>query len=163
MPDDDKPKPKVNQPKFIPTAAQRSQVQILRGCGWPVDAIARFFSISKPTLYSAFRDELAHGKDALGCRLTLGLAQQAMQGKLAAIFFMLKTQYGWRENVGVQALGKDGQPVSFDRLDTPALEQILAALTTGGTGRLGATDIGAEEAGDNWPTTSMVPQYRTPN
>lgn len=143
---------------FVPTAAQRKQVQILKGCGWPEEVIARFFAIGESSLRKNFRKELAHGKDHFGCVLTMTVAQHAMNGKLAAAFFLLKTKYGWRENVGIQPLGASGEPVNFNNIDTESLGQLLNALREAAPGSIDPSDL---EKPSEWPL--VVPTSRTPN
>lgn len=115
--------------------------------GWTHEVIAQFFSINTTTLRKAYKAELKAGKENLGCALTLSLAQQALKGKLPAIFFILKTQYGWRENVGMQPLGKNGEPIDINSLSTESLVQLLAVLRTG-DGEAG--DSGAGGSADGW-------------
>jgi hypothetical protein len=90
------------------------------------------------------------------------VTQQAIaKGKLAAAFFLLKTQFGWRENIGFQPLGKDGQPIDLNSLDNSSLEQLLTALTAGGAGDFSQANIRNTEEG--WPIGVMVPPSRTTN
>lgn len=136
---------KGGRPPHVPTPQQRFQAEILASTGWTQDQIAKFMGIGEKTLQKHYKDELKSGKDKVGMMLSLTLMQQALKGKLPALFFALKTQYRWRENVGIQQLGKNGEPIDFNRIDTGSLESLLDAIRAGISGGTDRSNPGPEE------------------
>lgn len=136
---DGKPAKKRGPDPWEPTKDQRAQARALTACSHGVRDIAIFFGKDVKTVRRAFKDELEDGRSYFHSRLTVGLAQKALAGNLAAIIFTLKCKYQWRENQRLELTGKDGQPLSFSDLSDTAARELLDALRA----TLGAAGAGS--------------------
>jgi len=104
--------------KYEPTAEDRARVMVLRGCGltdeelakviyWPVEDGELPRPIGEKTLQRHFRTELDAGGAHVHARVVGRFARTAMglnpdaapRDELTAQIFMLKTRYGWKEQV----------------------------------------------------------------
>lgn len=90
--------------KFEPTREQRNVVRFMVAANIPNHIIAALIEnpetnkgVSKNTFKRSFKDELANGKEQLEAFLVAKLFKLIQDGDRAALFFMLKTKFGWRE------------------------------------------------------------------
>lgn len=149
MPDPSpKRKKKTGPAPWEPSESQRAQARALAACSHGVRDIAIFFGKDVKTVRKAFKEELINGRTWFHARLSVGLAQKALAGNLAAIIFTLKCKYQWRENQRLELTGKDGQPLSFSDLSDDAARQLLDALRA----NLGAEGAGSGHAEEETPS-----------
>lgn len=146
---------KRGRPPFIPTKEQRNFCRSLVATGHTQDEMATIFGVTRGTIRKAFKQELKDGRLRVFAHIKGRLVQKAMNGDNASMFFLLKTQDGWRETSNHQLLGKDGKPISFDSLAPDALDQVIAALRAalnapggGGVETEAEDQAGADEALD---------------
>lgn len=135
--------------KFEPSKEQRLTVKLHKIAGTPDELIARVVtnpktgrSITKKTLYVAFRDELDLGKIEVD-KLAVGKLVGAIQrGEAWAICFYMKTQMNWSEKQRQEVTGRDGGPIRTDaRLDLnaeacSAHDKLGSALAAGDAGEV---------------------------
>lgn len=105
---------------FEPTVEQRKLVEKLSGIGVPHDEICLVVDWGRPdglpinaiTLRRRFRHELDRGKAVANTRIKQSLFEAATGGHFGSQVFWLKTQCGWKETQVVEAVGRDGAPLS---------------------------------------------------
>jgi hypothetical protein len=131
-------RPGAGRPAFVPTDAERKQVEAMSGYGLPIEQIAVLVrdGIHVETLRAHFGAELLSGKAKANSGVGRTLFQKAMSGDTAAMIWWSKTQMRWKDVQHHELTGKDGGPietVSLDvtKLSTDALAQIMAARTGG--------------------------------
>jgi hypothetical protein len=119
---------------FVPTDAERKQVEALSGYGLPIDHIAVLIrdGISVDTLTKYFSKELIEGKAKANGQIGKTLFQKAISGDTTAAIWWSKTQMRWKEVQAHEITGKDGAPIAVATLDvsklgTDVLAQIMAA------------------------------------
>ena len=105
-------KKKGGQPPFVPTKEQRTQVEMLLGCGLTYKEIATVTinprtnsGISTKTLQQHFVDELQSGQAKVKGMVIGSLVRKACgkgPGAVAAAIFLCKTRYGFRETQHVE-------------------------------------------------------------
>lgn len=134
------------KPRFVPTRIQRGVVSALVAVGVPQASIAAYLNIGLTTLKRNFRDEIKHGHARIESAISGKVIQAALDGKLAACFFVLKTRFGWRETNQHSFLGKDGQPIDINKLDPATLRELFDALREKADGRGRGRTIEAERA-----------------
>jgi hypothetical protein len=121
-------------PAFIPTEAERRQVEALSGYGIPQEQIAALIrqGIDCDTLTRHFKTELITGRAKANAGVGRTLHQKAMSGDTAAMIWWSKAQMRWAETQRHEVTGRDGKPVQIQALDMTrlsdsALAEILAA------------------------------------
>jgi hypothetical protein len=127
-------RPGAGRPAFVPTDAERKQVEAMSGYGLPIDQIAVLVrdGISADTLCAHFPTELIKGKAKANGKVGQTLFQKATGGDTTAMIWWSKTQMRWREVQQHEITGRDGAPIAVATLDvkslsTEALAEILAA------------------------------------
>lgn len=96
----------AGRPAFVPTAAQRKQVEALAGYGMPQDQIASIVTdngIHIDTLRLHFDRELRQGKAKANAHIGKTLFEKATSGDTASLIWWSKAQMRWREETSVQA------------------------------------------------------------
>jgi len=85
--------------RFIPTAAERRQVESMAGFGVPIESIAALVrdGISHETLRDRFAKELAQGKAKANAKVGQTLFQKAIAGDTTSLIWWTKTQMRWSE------------------------------------------------------------------
>lgn len=101
---------KMGRPPFVPTADQRTMVRVLRSFGISAADIAREWQCGERTIDKYFQEELAHGKASIHIQIGNAMVQKALAGNMAAMIFMLKTQFGWREIAPPKSDEESGVP-----------------------------------------------------
>jgi hypothetical protein len=86
------------QPPFIPTEAQRAEVQKLRACGFTSESISVIMTIPETTLKRYFAWELTHGKTIVDAKILGGIVQQAIEGDRTMSIFYARARGGWKQN-----------------------------------------------------------------
>jgi len=121
-------------PAFIPTEAERRQVEALSGYGIPQEQIAALIrqGIDCDTLTRHFKTELVTGRAKANAGVGRTLHQKAMSGDTAAMIWWSKAQMRWAETQKHELSGRDGAPIEVSTLDakrlsTEALREIMAA------------------------------------
>jgi hypothetical protein len=105
------------RPAFVPTEAERKQVEAMSGYGLPQDHIAVLIrdGISVDTLTEHFANELKKGKAKANSQIGKTLFQKAMGGDTTAMIWWSKTQMKWSETLKTEnrteISGPDGEPV----------------------------------------------------
>jgi hypothetical protein len=139
------------QAKFIPTDAQRENVELLAAVGTVHPLIARMIlkengkPISTKTLTRHFKDELELGLAKANGIVGGKLFEMASDGHHdACTMFWMKTRAGWREtNVQQnQQLDKDGKPIN------PTPPTFGISFVDGGPGHPVGGSSGVEVSGD---------------
>lgn len=95
------------RPAFVPTEAQRKQVEALAGYGMPQDQIASIVTddgIALETLRAHFDRELRQGKAKANAHIGKTLFEKASNGDTASLIWWSKAQMRWREETNVQAV-----------------------------------------------------------
>jgi len=112
-------RPGSGRPKFVPTDAERKQVEAMSGYGLPQEHIAVLIrdGISVDTLQDHFASELKKGKAKANSQIGKTLFQKAMGGDTTAMIWWSKTQMKWSETLKTEnkteLTGADGEPVKF--------------------------------------------------
>lgn len=105
------------RPAFVPTEAERKQVEAMSGYGLPQDHISVLIrdGISVDTLTEHFANELKKGKAKANSQIGKTLFQKAMGGDTTAMIWWSKTQMKWSETLKTEnrteISGPDGEPV----------------------------------------------------
>jgi hypothetical protein len=107
-------RPGSGRPAFVPTDADRKQVEALSGYGLPVHQIAALIQggISLETLYEHFREEMVSGKGKANSQVAQTLFKKAMSGDTAAAIWWSKSQMRWSERHEI--VGADGGPIKTE-------------------------------------------------
>jgi len=108
-------RPGAGRPEFVPTDAERKQVEALSGYGLPIEQIAVLVrnGIHVDTLRAHFATELVSGKGKANGQVGKTLFQKAMGGDTAAMIWWSKTQMRWAETQKHEVTGADGAPLEF--------------------------------------------------
>lgn len=106
-------RPGAGRPAFVPTAAERKQVEALSGYGLPQDQIAMLVrdGIHIDTLRAHFQPQLGTGKAKANAQVGKTLFQRAIGGDTTAMIWWSKTQMKWSEVQRHELTGADGGPV----------------------------------------------------
>ena len=121
------------RPEFVPTDAERKQVEALSGYGLTVEMIRHLVrdGIAIETLLTHFRVELVAGKAKANAQVGKRLFQKVMEGDTTAMIWWTKTQMRWSETQKIEVTGKEGGPiqtVDFSKLSTEALLELSKAI-----------------------------------
>jgi len=105
----------AGRPAFVPTDAERKQVEALSGYGLPIDQIAVLVrdGIHVDTLRTHFAQELVSGKAKANGQVGKTLFQKVMAGDTTAAIWWSKTQMRWAETQKHEVTGADGAPLEF--------------------------------------------------
>lgn len=108
----------AGRPEFVPTDAERRQVEALSGYGLPMEQIAVLVrgGIHMETLREHFADELVAGKAKANSGVGKTLYQKAMSGDTAAMIWWSKTQMKWSERI--EHVGANGGPIKQEHTVT---------------------------------------------
>lgn len=115
-------RPGAGRPQFVPTQAERKQVEALSGYGLPISQIAILVrdGISVDTLSAHFAAELTSGKAKANAKIGQTLFQKATGGDTTAMIWWSKTQMRWSERI--ELTGADGGAIKTENTNTVALE-----------------------------------------
>lgn len=115
-------RPGAGRPPFVPTDADRKQVEALSGYGLPVHQIAALIQggISVDVLYDHFREEMVSGKAKANSQVAQTLFKKAMSGDTAAAIWWSKSQLRWTERHEI--VGADGGPIKTENSTTVTLD-----------------------------------------
>lgn len=110
------------------TSDSKSQVSALSGFGIPQAEVAKFLSISEPTLRKHYREELNQGATTANVKVIKSLYDNAvLHNNVAAQIFWAKVRCGWSETSIHQHTGPDGGSI---HIDTPTLDVTGLSLST---------------------------------
>jgi hypothetical protein len=111
--------PGAGRPAFVPTDAERKQVEALSGYGLPIDQIGALVrdGIHVDTLRAHFATELVSGKSKANAQVGKTLFQKAMGGDTTAMIWWSKTQMRWAETQKHEITGADGAPLEFTKIE----------------------------------------------
>ena len=109
----------AGRPAFIPTDAERKQVEALSGYGLPIEQIAVLVrnGIHVDTLRAHFATELISGKAKANGQVGKTLFQKVMAGDTTAAIWWSKTQMRWAETQKHELTGADGVPLEFTKIE----------------------------------------------
>lgn len=109
-------RPGAGRPAYVPTDADRKQVEAMSGYGVPIEQIAAVTmgGISMETLYAHFREEMVAGKAKINAKIGQTLAQKALGGDTAAMIWWSKSQMRFKEKVELEHTGADGGPIKSE-------------------------------------------------
>jgi hypothetical protein len=98
---------------FLPTDAERKQVEAMSGYGVPFEQIAALVrdGIDIDTLRKYFQLELINGKAKANAKVGQGIFQKAMAGDTTAQIWWSKTQMRWSETQKHELTGANGAPL----------------------------------------------------
>jgi len=98
---------------FLPTDAERKQVEAMSGYGVPFEQIAALVrdGIDIDTLRKYFSPELVNGKAKANAQVGKGIFQKAMAGDTTAQIWWSKTQMRWSETQKHELTGANGVPL----------------------------------------------------
>jgi hypothetical protein len=98
---------------FLPTDAERKQVEAMSGYGVPFEQIAALVrdGIDIDTLRKYFQLELINGKAKANAKVGQGIFQKAMAGDTTAQIWWSKTQMRWSETQKHELTGANGVPL----------------------------------------------------
>jgi len=98
---------------FLPTDAERKQVEAMSGYGVPFEQIAALVrdGIDIDTLRKYFNLELMNGKAKANAKVGQGIFQKAMAGDITAQIWWSKTQMRWSETQKHELTGANGVPL----------------------------------------------------
>jgi len=113
---------------FVPTDAERKQVEAMSGYGVPIEQIAILVrgGIDADTLRKHFEAELLAGKAKANSQIAKTLFQKATSGDTTAAIWWTKTQMRWAETQRHQISGDADNPVRV-KAQVEA-EELLGAL-----------------------------------
>jgi hypothetical protein len=122
--------PGAGRPAFVPTDAERKQVEALSGYGLPFEQIAVLVrgGIGIDTLMKHFSEELVAGKGKANAKIGQTLFQKAASGDTAAMIWWSKTQMRWAETQKLEHTGKDGAPLAQPTLTEDHVRAIAEAI-----------------------------------
>lgn len=125
-------RPGAGRPAFVPTDADRKQVETLSGYGLPIDQIAVLVrdGISVDTLRAHFADELKSGKAKANGQIAQTLFQKAKSGSETALIWWTKSQMRWSERHEIT--GADGGPIKTETTVTLEPAEAYKRLLGGG-------------------------------
>ena len=83
--------------KHKPTKELKKRVEDMSVAGMPQEKIAKRIGISEDTLRKYYAEHLESGVEELGRLAIEGLRDKLRNKNTAAIFFVLKCRFGWRE------------------------------------------------------------------
>lgn len=108
-------RPGAGRPAFVPTEAERKQVEALSGYGLPMEQIAMLVrnGIHIDTLRTHFQQQLGAGKAKANAQVGKTLFQRAIGGDTTAMIWWSKTQMKWSEVQRHELTGADGGPVQL--------------------------------------------------
>lgn len=95
----------VGRPQYVPTDADRKQVELLSGIGVPIEQIGLIIGIDKKTVQKHYRDELDVGQAKAMSRVSKRLFEIATgdgRDSLSACIFWLKCRAGWKPPADVE-------------------------------------------------------------
>jgi hypothetical protein len=109
----------AGRPAFVPTDAERKQVEALSGYGLPIEQIAVLVreGIDTDTLRKHFATELVSGKAKANGQVGKTLFQKVMAGDTTAAIWWSKTQMRWAETQKHELTGADGAPLEFTKIE----------------------------------------------
>jgi hypothetical protein len=109
----------AGRPAFVPTDAERKQVEALSGYGLPLEQIAVLVreGIDADTLRKHFATELVSGKAKANGQVGKTLFQKVMAGDTTAAIWWTKTQMRWAETQKHELTGADGAPLEFTKIE----------------------------------------------
>ena len=115
-------RPGAGRPAFVPTDAERKQVEALSGYGLPIEQIAVLVrdGIHIDTLRAHFTNELHSGKAKANAQVGKTLFQKVMAGDTTAAIWWSKTQMRWKETQHHEHSSPDGT------MSPPTVIQIVA-------------------------------------
>lgn len=125
-------RPGAGRPRFVPTDADRKQVEALSGYGLPVHQIAALIQggVSVDILYDHFRDEMVSGKAKANSQIAQTLFQKAKAGSETALIWWTKSQMRWSERHEIT--GADGGPIKTEATVTLEPAEAYKRLLGGG-------------------------------
>lgn len=124
----------AGRPAFVPTDAERKQVEAFSGYGLPIDQIAVLVrdGIHVDTLRAHFSAELQSGKAKANAKVGQTLFQKAVGGDTTAMIWWSKTQMRWSETQRLEHTSPDGSmtpapSIDVSKLSDSAIAEILSA------------------------------------
>jgi hypothetical protein len=115
-------RPGSGRKPFVPTDADRKQVEALSGYGLPVHQIAALIQggICVDLLYEHFREEMLSGKAKANSQVAHTLFKKAMAGSETAMIWWTKSQLRWSERHEIT--GADGGPIKTENNTTVTVD-----------------------------------------
>ena len=109
----------AGRPAFVPTDAERKQVEALSGYGLPIEQIGALVrnGIHVDTLRAHFSTELVSGKSKANAQVGKTLFQKVMAGDTTAAIWWSKTQMRWKETQQHELTGANGVPLEFTKIE----------------------------------------------
>lgn len=110
---------------FVPTMAERKQVESMARYGVPYEQIAAVVrdGIHVDTLRKYFTRELVSGKADANERVGRTMYEKAIDGDTTAMIWWTKAQMGWSEKAHIDHTSSDGSMSPKPMLDVSKLSQ----------------------------------------
>lgn len=109
-----KPKGKIGNPPFEPTAEQRITVKAMIAGGAQHWVVARYLEISEDTLTRHFKVELDHGKLLVDGEIGGSIVQEALKGDADMRKFYMRTRGGWSEKHKIVGGDENDAPIKHE-------------------------------------------------
>jgi len=123
---------KRGRPQYVPTEADRKQVELLSGIGVPVVQIGLILGIDRKTVEKNYRDELDVGQAKALSRVTKRLFEIATgdtRDSLSACIFWLKCRGGWKPpaevEVNIDNSNKSAVVINLPAEQEDALKRVI--------------------------------------
>lgn len=114
---------------FVPTDAERKQVEALAGVGLPQEQIGALLrdGVCLDVVRDNFAHELKAGKAKASAKIGQTLFNRAIGGETAALIWWTKSQMGWKEKRELDISNPDGTlkpptAINIVPVDVPASE-----------------------------------------
>lgn len=114
---------------FVPTDAERKQVEALAGVGLPQEQIGALLrdGVCVDVVRDNFAHELKAGKAKASAKIGQTLFNRAIGGETAALIWWTKSQMGWKEKRELDISNPDGTlkpptAINIVPVDVPASE-----------------------------------------
>jgi hypothetical protein len=101
-------------------------------------AMAEILGLTVTELRKLYREELKTGHDYVYAAISMKLVNSAIGGDVRSMLAWLRQFGGWQEITRREITGKNGEPISFQHLDSHALASVIEALSAQGTAGRGA-------------------------
>lgn len=107
-----------------PSDYSRGQVAAWSMAGVPLTTMCKLLGITTRTFHNHYENEYQEGKSLVHAKLVHKCLDVALEGNVAAIFFLLKTQFNYRESSKVDVT-TNGESLT---VNASAMSQVLTTV-----------------------------------
>jgi hypothetical protein len=130
-----RPRKPVPLPDFPPTQSeaqeerQRAQkIRMMAATKTSPKAMAQLLGMPTQELRKRYAEDIKTGHDYVYAAVSLRYVAAAIGGDIRAMDRWMRQFGGWKDVSRRELTGKDGSPISFQRLDDTSLAAVIAAL-----------------------------------